>query len=271
MATKIETPIRDFIEKKLVANYNSEPTYKMAPNMKLSFLGSPCIRKIFYMFLRVRPDYGWTFDAIRNFEKGDHLALMLKRWLKDCGLLIDYRNKSGEIPKHWKTKEPDPEFPVNDPALNIKNNKLDGVGVLKGIEGIKDGVWVFELKTINQKGFEDYIIKGPKKEHKTQAMGYVFLLEQNLKEGKYEHIEELSGHTEVQGTIFIYLNRESDKEDWKEFVVPKNEEIFYETAEKIIQTKSYVETNTLPPKTPDFCDWCPFRDKCKKDYKPALD
>jgi len=265
---KNKTPLKKFIEGELEKQYNAPPEYEAKPNMRPSFLGTPCLRKIYYNFLRVPRDYGWKGEKIRNFEKGDALHNMVKRWLRASGLLIDYRNKgNGEIPKHWKTGEPDPEFPVNDQELNIKNAKIDGVGFVDGIEGIEPGLWVFEIKSINEKGFYEYIQKGPKGEHLEQAMIYAFLLEQGLKEGKYAHIEELEGCTEVKGVIYIYINRENDEDDWKEFVISKREEPFMNIVQKIVETKEYIANNELPPKTEDFCKWCDYRDKCAKNYK----
>lgn len=260
-------PIFDFVAKKLEESYNAPLTYTPQPNMRPSYLGTPCLRKIYYEFLRVEKDYGWEIDGIKNFQKGDALHTMVKSWLTTAGMFIPYRNKKGEIPKHWKTGEPDPEFPVNDPDLNIKNAKIDGVGIVKDIPDIEDGLWVFEIKSINQKGFDNYILKGPKPEHQQQAMIYAFLLEAGLNAGQYAHIPELDGYTEVKGVIYIYINREDDSNDWKEFALSKNAETFMETVSKVIATKEYVEKGELPPKTEDFCKWCPFRDKCARDFK----
>lgn len=267
MKSSKKTPILDFVAERLLKSYNAPPSYEAKPNMRPSFLGTPCLRKIYYNFLRVKPDYGWELEAIKNFQKGDAFHGIVKTWLEGANLMIPYRNKKGEIPKHWKTGEPDPEFPVNDPDLGIKNAKIDAVGILKDVPGIEDGLWVFEIKSINKKGFDNYILKGPKDEHKEQAMIYAFLLEQGLRAGEYAHIPELDGWTDVKGVLFIYLNRESDIDDWKEFVVPKNDEIFVNTVEKIIQTKDYISEDKLPPKTEDFCKWCSYREKCKADFK----
>lgn len=266
---KNKTPIQNIVDKKLEEKYNTkDPTYTPAPNMRPSFLGAQCLRKIYYNFLRVKPDYGWTADKIKNFERGDYTALMVKQQLRDCGMIIDYKNEKGETPLHWKTKQPDPEFPVNDKDLSIKNAKIDGLGILKNVEGVEPGLWIFEIKSINEKGFQKYLIDGPKPEHKQQGMLYTFLLEKGLEEGSYKHIPELTGYLEVKGVIFIYVNRENDNDPWKEYVVPKNGEIFLNTIQKIVKTKDYIEKDTLPPKTEDrLCDYCEFRYSCVKDYK----
>lgn len=263
-------PLKDAIAKKLESEWAYNPKSKYwNKNMKPSFLGTSCLRKIYYCYNRVKPDYGWTAQKIENFEKGDMFHNLIKSWFKGLGVSVPYRNKKGEIPKHWKTKEPDPEFPVSAKDLHIKNAKIDDVLILEGIDGIKDGLWLAEYKSINQKGYDRYIETGPKDEHLQQAMTYVYLFEQNLADGEFDHIEELEGFTQVNGIIYVYINRETDdtEDNWKEFVVEKDEEPFLEVADKIFGTLKHVEEGTLPDKTEDFCNWCDFREKCKKEKK----
>ena len=264
----MSTPIKDKMEAKLEKDYNAPLTYTPQPNMRPSFLGTPCLRKIYYHFLRVPQDYGWTVPRIKNFERGEAYGTLLRKWMRATFEMIDYRGKNGKIPLHWKTKEPDPEFPVNAPDLNIKNAKVDDIGIVRDVEGLKDGLQVFEYKSINDKGFNRYLDDGPKKEHLQQGMIYAFLLEQNLQDGAFSHIPELDGYTEINGVIFIYLNRESDTEDWREFHIEKDSEPFVNVIEKIMKTKAHIEEGTLPAKTEDFCNWCELREKCKADYKP---
>lgn len=268
MRTVKTPPILTVIEKALDKKYNAPKNYTPKPNMRPSFLGTECVRKIYYEYLRVEKDSSWTPPRIRNFEKGDHIAMMVKDWFRSAGILIDYRDpKTGEIPNHGVTGQPDPEFPVQAEELHIKNAKMDGVGIFEGVEGVEDGLWVIEFKSINEKGFERYIEDSAKKEHEMQGMTYTFLFEECLKRGDYAHIEELKGYSEVKGVIFIYINRENDNDDWKEFVVPKNSAPFLKVVEKIVKALEHVRKNTLPPKTWDMCDWCDFQAKCKKEFK----
>lgn len=266
-----EFPIKEKIEKQLDKNYNAPLSYTPKPNMRPSMLGSSCIRRIYYNFLRVKPDYGWTIPRIKNFERGEAYHDLVKRWMRQTFHMVDYLDpKTGKVPLHWKTKLPDPEFPVNDPELSIKNAKVDDVGILKGVKGLKDGLWLFEYKSINQKGFERYIVGSPKGEHLEQGMVYAFVFEQNLRDGVYDHIEDLVPFKEqgINGIIYIYLNRENDEDDWKEFHLGKEEEHFTRVVEKIVKTKDYRSQGILPPKTEDFCKWCEFRDKCAKEFNP---
>jgi len=257
--------LQEKVKKHLLKEWNTRPAWadKAKPNMKPSFLGFKCARRIFYNFLRIQPDYGWEYKNIEIFEKGDAIHKIVQKWLNDCGLRIQYRNKNGKIPPHWKTKEPDDEFPVNDEELNIKNGKLDGVGI------IDDELWVYEIKTINQKGWEKYIKKGPKEEHLRQAMIYAFLLEMGIKAGDYDHLglDEFKDKG-VAGVHYIYINRESDTEPWKEFSRRKESAIFMKVIESIVEVKQHVAAKTLPDKTDEFCPWCNFRDKCKREYNP---
>lgn len=267
----MKTPIKDKLEARLEANYNAPLTYTPKPNMRPSILGSRCLRKILYGFLRVETDFGWEVPRIKNFERGEAYHDLVKNWMRQAFHMIDYTDsKTGKVPLHWKTKLPDPEFPVSDEDLSIKRAKIDDVGILKKIPGLEDGLWLFEYKSINQKGFDRYILEGPKDEHLVQGTLYAFLFEENLKAGDYDHIEDLAPYKEegIQGVIYIYLNRESDTEDWREFHLEKDSEVFTKTVEKVIKVKDYHAQGVLPPKTEDFCNWCEYRVKCKKDFRP---
>lgn len=245
------------------------------PNMKASFLGSPCLRKIYYNYLRVEQDYGWEWDKIENFEVGEALHGMVQRWLYEISAVdpdsfqyVPFLDpKTRKIKKSWKNewgmKPPDPEFPVNDVELSVKNNKIDGVIIFD-----RKDLWLVEAKSINEKGWNRYIKESAKDEHIVQGNFYAYLFEQNLNAGEFSHIPELENIEEVKGTLYVYIHREKDNVPWKEFWIEKDPEVFEETVTKIIQVKEFVEERILPPKTEDFCNWCGHRDKCKKDFKP---
>lgn len=268
MSSQNKSPILDIVASALEEERKREDDAECfgTPRMRPSTIGTPCLRRIYYKYLKTPKDYPTNFDTINLFERGDAIHTMVKRWLRVSKLMIDYRDENGEFLKN-KHGDPDTEFPVNDEELSIKNAKIDGIGFIKDVPGLSDGLWVYEIKSINWKYFRDHLT-APKEEHKEQATIYAFLLEEGLKQGKYAHIKELDGVTEVQGIIFIYINRESDFKNWKEFHVPKQNDVFLSTVSKIVRTKEYVAKDELPPKTVDtYCNYCDFRKKCKLNFK----
>ncbi len=259
----------EMVSEAIEESYNIKPAWmKDSPaNMKASFLGTPCLRKIYYNYLRVEADYGWKWENIENFELGEAIHTMIQRWLFQMGVYIPFRDKKGgKIKKHWKVewemKPPDPEFPVNDSDISVKNNKIDGILKLDG------EFWLLEVKSINEKGWNKYIKKDAKQEHKEQGNFYLHLFEQNYSEGLFDHIPELENFKELAGVIFVYTHREADNIPWKEFWVERDPELFEATIGKILAVKEHVEEGTLPAKTEDFCPWCNYRDKCKRDFRP---
>ena len=230
------------------------------------------MRKVFYSYLRVEKDYPWEGESIIRFEKGDALHDMIRNWLRTAGVLVEYKNKTnGEVPKHFATGLPDPEFPVSDLDLDIRKAKIDAVILLEGIEGIKDGAWLVEVKTKNSRGFQD--LSKPEDRHIEQATIYAYLFEVCLNKGDYDHIPELEEVKEVNGVIYIYLNREAsedaeDGDDWEEFICEKDPKVFKKIVSKIIEIHKNVETKTLPEKTWDYCKTCNYREKCLKDFNP---
>ena len=263
-----------FLKKLLKKQWDKERQYNpdsknWGKNMRLSFMGTPCLRRNFYEYHREEPDFPFAEKNYKSMNLGRGYDDMLKSWLKSLGVLIEYKDKEGNVK----------EFPVNSEELQIKNGRVDAVINLQGYEGVKDGIWMVEFKSINNKGFS-YIKSGPKKEHLTQTMGYVYLFEDNLKRGDYSHISELDGLDEVNGCMFIYINRENEKIEvdkdgnqdifkhwWKEFLVEKDPQVFADIIDKIVTLQSYIKRDKLPPKTAHFCDWCSYREMCGKDIK----
>jgi CRISPR/Cas system-associated exonuclease Cas4 (RecB family) len=233
--------------------------YAGAPRVKPSDLGSPCMRKIFYSYLRTEPDQRIMPKQKRIFDTGDAFHDMLKSWTKGVGCLIEYTDpKTGKLPiNKWSGKE-DGEFPIVVEELSIKQGKIDAILKLDG------KLWIGEFKSIKDEKFHE--LKGAQEEHKIQANTYVHLFEFCLNRGDYKHIKELDGFTEVEGVIFIYLNK-NDSEP-KEYVVLKDDEHLEKIVEKISVLKKYVEDKELPPKTDHYCYFCPFNKKCKKEFNP---
>ena len=244
---------------KKAANPYYEDDYKPAPRVKPSDLGSPCMRKIYYSYLQTPKDLKIEPKQKRIFDTGDAVHEMIRDWVKGAKSLIEYRDpKTGEVPKSKWTGKPDPEFPISVEELEIKKGKIDAIVLLD------NKIWIGEWKSIKGEKFED--LKDAQDEHKVQANTYVHLFEHCLQRGDYAHIKELEGHTEVEGVIFLYLNK--DNSELKEYIVPKDDSSLETVVSKISELKRYVEDKALPPKTEHFCFWCPWVIKCKKDMNP---
>ena len=231
-------------------------TSKQDPAFKPSALGSPCLRKIYYSYNRVPEDYGMDLRIKRICDLGDSIHELLSEYLREAGVLIDYRLPDGTTPLNKYSGKPDAEFPLKDAFLKV-SAKIDAVMV------IEDQLWLGEWKSINAKGFK--YLKKPKPEHKVQGALYLYLFRKALKEGAYSHISELSPFEEVQGVKFLYYNKENS--ELKEFSVTDASKEFTETIEKMKIIEDHIEAGTLPPGTKDWCQTCSWRAKCSKNYK----
>lgn len=134
----------------------------------------------------------------------------------------------------------DAEVPVDRPELNA-GGTMDGVTYTGG---------GFEFKTINTRGFMGVMEYGPKAIHLLQVHHYMFL-------GELDHFS------------VIYENK--DTGEWKEFYVPRNEELIEQSKMALYNLNSAINAKTLPPILNE-CDTgdgplfrgCPFRDICLK-------
>ena len=257
----------------LVESNKPDPNYVPKPSFRPSSLGSICLRAIFYSYWRVPQDEEMDAGNYKTFQIGDAYHDLLKKWVRANGLLIDYVKPDGKTPVNWFTKEPDPEFPCSDEELQIPKAKIDGIGIIDG------KLWVYEFKSINDGGFNGkkypsgFVLpplSQPKLEHLRQAMLYPFLLEQGIARGKYAHIKELEGFTEVEGVIFLYINKNDG--EIKEFQVKKSFDFFSEVAHDILEVQEHNENKTLPPKNKKAnCRFCPWESKCKKNFNPLAE
>ena len=264
--------LTEIIHEYLEASNKPDPNsnYRPKPSFRPSSLGSICLRAIFYSYWRVDPDKPMEATNYKTFQIGDAYHDLLKKWVRANGLLIDYVKPDGKVPVNWFTKEPDPEFPCSEEELEIPKAKMDGIGLIDG------KLWVYEFKSINDGGFNGKTypsgfvlppLKAPKREHLRQAMMYPFLLEQGIREGKYSHIKELDGITEVEGVIFLYVNKNDG--DFKEYRIKKDIKVFGRVVEDILEVQSHNEAKTLPPKnTKENCRFCNWKSKCDKSFNP---
>lgn len=252
------------VEDYLFKSRNAPKEYKSKPSVKPSELSSPCMRKNFYTFYRTESSFPWEVKAIAAFEGGDAFHAKVRAWLKEAGFLVENKDrKTGEVPISFINGESDPEFVIQAPDLWIRWAKADGI--IRINDGPRKGLWVLEIKSKNEDKFHK--VRGPDRD-RYQGMLYAYVLEEMLQAGKMSHIEELVGFDEIRGTLYLYINR-NDASQIKEYWDEKDSEFFEQNIlSKIVELQGYVERHELPPKTQDFCNWCNYRDKCLKNWKP---
>lgn len=230
---------------------------KSARSIKPSMLGSPCMRKIFYSYNKVDEDVAFPLANARIMNLGNAIGKMLFDAFDKEGIVIKFRKPDGSYNTDYITGEPDYEFRVTSPELDIKLGKIDVTCVLD------DGLWLVELKSINSNGYSE--LRAPKPDHLIQGILYLYLFNRTLLEGGYAHIEELAKFSKANGVRFLYYGK--DRSELKEFVVTTADEMFKQIVTKIQQVKWFSETDQLPPMTPDYCSSCSWREKCKKNQK----
>ncbi len=228
-------------------------------NVKPSEAGTKCMRKLYYGTFKVPKD----FDVPQNVKKmgkmGDGLGTILSNAFRNQGILIDYINEDGSIPVNFGALNQ--EFPIKSPELGIKSGFIDGVFIMN------DELWLGEYKSCTDKAFPK--LKAPKPEHLIQAVIYLFVFNKLLKEGAYKHIPELEKFTEAKGMRWLYVDRNNMINfEMKEYVytVEQAKPVFVQIVEKLGVLKTYTDSKTLPPKTPEWCASCPWRAKCSQNY-----
>lgn len=205
----------------------------------------------------VPEDYGFDIDGKKRMLLGDAIHEVLHDTFKKAGVLIEYYNPDGSKNKDWKNPDKlDLEFPLVCPELYIKKGKIDAVMIIDG------ELWLGEYKSINMNGFTS--LNAPKDDHVIQAVTYWYVFNKLLAEGKFSHIKELEGFTKAKGVKWLYVNK--DDTALKEFSMTDGDRVFSSIVEKIVTVRNHFDNKILPPKTKDWCNSCPWRDKCKKDY-----
>lgn len=232
--------------------------WKGKPRIKPSDLGNPSERRIFYSYLRVPPDHKIKANLKRIFDTGDAFHEMLKCWVKGCGLLIEYRDKDGNIPIDKWTGKPNGEFPITVEELDIAKGKIDAILLIDG------KLWIGEFKSAKDEKFKP--LEEPMDDHKIQTNTYVHLFEFCLQRGDYAHIKELNSFTEVEGAVYLYIDKNNS--ELKEFVSPKSDEGLEEVVCKVAKIKNFVDKKELPPCACEPKFFCPWNKKCSKNYNP---
>lgn len=251
--------LKDLVDEMLETENNVH--YPGKKRFKPSSLGTPCHRRLLYEYFRVEKDTIFPAKNIRQARLGDSTHNEVRAWLKRAlPETIDYLDPdTGEIPIDWRNGQPNPEFPVRLDEFNTE-------GYIDGIirPNVKD-LWLLEAKTKNDKKY-DYI-KAPLEEDFTQANFYAHLFEEHLESGKYDHMApQLKRGDKLTGILMLYINRGTG--EWKEFLVQPDPENFADSIEKMVTIEDMSERQKLPKKTPHFCPWCDFKDKCQRNFTP---
>lgn len=230
----------------------TSPTFKIKPSM----LGSACMRKIYYSSAGVPEDYGFDLAGKKRMKVGDAIHFVLHETFTKAGILVPYVNPDGTVHKKFGFAEETEEFPLECPELYIKNAYTDAVMIIDG------ELWIGEYKSINTKGFQS--LQQAKLDHIIQAVVYWYVFNLKLSEGKFAHIPQLQGFTKAKGVRWLYIHK--DDTDMKEFTMTDGDQMFASIVNKIMAVKQHYDSKVLPPKTPEFCYSCNWRDKCKKNF-----
>lgn len=260
---KISFDLNEHVNTSLSRSRNAPPSYVPKRGIKPSELGSPCLRKNYYVYHKVPSSFPWEVKNILAAEAGDAFHQLTRKQLRDSGILIENLDpKTGQIPISFiDGKTPDPEFPLSAPELGIRYAKADGmIDIPEGYA--QSGLWILEIKSKAHEKFK--FVRGPERDS-YQGTLYAFVIEEALRAGKYDHIPGLQGKKDIQGTCYIYVNRDSNER--KVFWERKDPKTMEAVIEKCLLILKYVEDSELPPKTQDFCSWCSWRDKCAIEYK----
>lgn len=238
--------------KKILSNYLKEkhnaPRKSKKFGLSPSIIGDDCLRKIYYSYFKIE-QAPKTILNILGLEGGNSLHNHFQKWLGDAKLAIDYIDP--------ETKEVKVEFPISLPELKIRKGYIDRVLVWN------NKIYLVEIKSVGKEKFM-YCVKQPQKDHKVQGTIYIFAFENNLLDGKYDHIKALNKSMVVEGIIYLYVNR--DNFNMKEFYVERNEKDFLKICNKIDNLSKYIDNKKLPPLTNGkICKYCPYLDWCKNN------
>lgn len=227
--------------------------------IKPSSLGTKCMRKLYYDMYKVPVDFDVPADVKKMGAMGDGISHILSNKFRDQGFLVDYYEPRKKYQKGFDGT-PNLEFPIECPELGIKKGYIDAVFIF-------DKLWLGEYKSATTRSFQK--LQAPKPEHLIQGVEYLFVFNKLLSEGRYKHIKELKGFDRAEGIIFLYVDRDNAVHfNMKEYpiTIEAGMETFKHIVQKSTTAMKYADNKELPPKTPDWCNSCPWRAKCSKDF-----
>ena len=224
---------------------------KRSPSHAPSSLGSKCLRKIYYNYWKVTDRIPVTDKAARIFDTGNFLEEMIVSWCKGIGEHIPY------IDPQTNEETEDPQFPISFEEYRVRRGYIDNVGPSQG------NLWLHEYKTSKAEKMKN--LTSPMADHLIQGGIYLKAFNKALAEGQYKHIGALKDFKKAVGVKYFYINKNTS--EVKEF--PIREASFSNTykklEEKLEEVNKFIDSEELPPKTDDYCFFCPFRLKCQKE------
>ena len=255
---KDERTTLDRIDDHLFESYNRprSANYTPKPGFAPSALGAKCLRKVYYGYWKIEKDFPINTNSAKIFATGDMYEDLVMGWMKAIEEHIPYLNPDGTIPIRFG--KPDVQFPISSEKWEIKNGLIDNVAVVDG------KLWIYEIKSSNEKKFKDQI--GPQEDHKYQAGIYFQAFNELLAAGAFAHIKALDGHTKAFGVKYFYINKNNSA--MKEYIVQGDTLVHHIAAidARVALMKGLNTKKELPKKTEDYCFFCNYRLKCKRDW-----
>lgn len=198
-----------------------------------------CERQIYFDIRNYEKEQSYTYQQINTFEIGSQLEKLITDRLKDFGFILSH------------ILEEQQEF-----------------NFMPGLKGFADGIienientflynffntntrLLLEMKTAKDKNFQNLQrnkLKKAKIQHFAQMQSYLYAMS-NMEEYK-----------DIKYGLYVCLNKDNSNLYFE--IIERDLEYGKENIEEL---KRIVYNSTLPPKTKIFCNWCNYKDICKK-------
>lgn len=236
-AVQSDLPITMRHEKWLTENSNphySDEAIKFAADQLTGISGSQRLRKKMFRASAAHDCKRKQIMNIVGVPKREEIESRLAG-IFQTGNFLHLKWQMSGLTEGWLTKA---EVPVDREDLNA-GGTMDGVVYTGG---------GFEFKSINDRGFNRVTTYGPLEAHIAQVHNYMYL-------GDIDHF------------CVVYENKNTG--EWREFKVPRNEELILAAKFGFEQLNAMYEEKTLPDplsecKAKEGSTYrnCPFRDVC---------
>jgi hypothetical protein len=213
------------------------------PSNKPSTLSSKCIRKSYYSYFRESEKI--SIESLLTFKAGHKAEEAVIEYLKEIGgILIDPRNGKGQ-------------FEVSSPRWRVDKGFIDAILILD------KKFYLIDIKSTNSNKFKS--LGEIASAYKEQIAQYYQMFNDLLKIGHYSDVPALVECKGIEAAGILYVCK--DTYQMKEFWLSKPElnSIVLKFDKKVMSLIAHIDKEVLPPPTPDFCNWCPFQEKCKKN------
>lgn len=206
----VDETVADFIKDELTTPQR---------NRRLTFSASArgaCPREQVFQFTSIKPVPKLNTDLYAIFHQGTFMHLKWQALLLDAGILDE------------------PEITCRVDEYNMTGT-VDGMGTIPSAQQTVFGADIFgwELKSINSRGFQWVLDKGPNQHHMLQIHAYMLA---------------------TGWTVWSLIYENKDTQQWKEFTVHRDEEIVDQVRSELRYLNEHVENKELPP----------ILDECKK-------